>query len=614
MDEARGARGRRILLGEGSPGEGIEAIGLSGGIEGTVARLGGLRGLAGIEAGGLPAWARGEVARLLRACREALEPGGTLRIAAPAGEDAARDLARLAGWVGLADRGGDAPRPEAGAGRVLELERARREAPGDPLVSVLIPAYKPRFFREALESALAQGWPSLEVVVSDDSGGDEIGAAVRAVAGGDPRVRYHRNPTNVGGRRNYLRCLELARGEYVKFLNDDDVLLPGCVERMARCLQAVPGATLVTSHRGTVDATGARLGEGPATRRVVLEDALVDGVSAVDLMIESSTNFIGEPSTTMFRRADVADASPHLMSFAGEAAVANGDTHVWASLLSKGHLVYLASTLSLFRVHDAQAQRDPAFRERGIRGWETLGERARDLGFRSSGPVPRLVWTPLGARPWWGDPARRAWGEAVAARGSSGEGAAWEAVAALAPGDVQIACDHARARFGAGDALGAARAAAEATRLDPTYLPAWAWLGTALRRAGRDREGRAAVQRGIALGLPWLLWGDRGWTGGPARLDTPWSLWVQTGGWRARISLEIGLAESPAAGPARLPTAVEGSAGPTLELRTPGEGARIALDVPEGRDQTALRIGPCGGSFTLGRLDVDLLPPAGGPS
>jgi glycosyltransferase involved in cell wall biosynthesis len=66
----------------------------------------------------------------------------------------------------------------------------------DPLVSILIPAYNERHFGEAFASARAQQGVELEIVVSDDSPGDAIGAHVAAA--NDPRVRYVKNQERLG--------------------------------------------------------------------------------------------------------------------------------------------------------------------------------------------------------------------------------------------------------------------------------------------------------------------------------------------------------------------------------------------------------------------------------
>ena len=97
------------------------------------------------------------------------------------------------------------------------MTKRERRACGDPLVSIVIPAYNPRFFAECLDSALRQTYGSIEIVIADDSAGPEIESIVTS-RGSQRPVRYQRNSTRLRPRGNFIRCFEEARGEFVKFL------------------------------------------------------------------------------------------------------------------------------------------------------------------------------------------------------------------------------------------------------------------------------------------------------------------------------------------------------------------------------------------------------------
>lgn len=91
-----------------------------------------------------------------------------------------------------------------------------------PLVTINIPTYnQSRYIRRAVESALAQDYPNLEVVVADDQSPDDTFAVAQASM--DPRLRVVRNARNLGRIGNYRHMLyELARGEWVVNLDGDD--------------------------------------------------------------------------------------------------------------------------------------------------------------------------------------------------------------------------------------------------------------------------------------------------------------------------------------------------------------------------------------------------------
>jgi len=86
--------------------------------------------------------------------------------------------------------------------------------------------------RHALDSALAQTYPRVEVLVCDNASSDNTEALLRSLT--DGRLRYFRHPENIGANANFNFCLAQARGLYFILLHDDDVLDPTFVERAMR--------------------------------------------------------------------------------------------------------------------------------------------------------------------------------------------------------------------------------------------------------------------------------------------------------------------------------------------------------------------------------------------
>lgn len=117
------------------------------------------------------------------------------------------------------------------------------------------------YLRDALGSAVAQAYPNLEILVSDNCSTDDTEAAVRGWD--DPRVRYFRHTTDIGANGNFNFLLAAAKGEYFLLLHDDDMLDPDFVEV---CLQAVDGAGdvgIIRTGTRIIDATGAVVRELP---------------------------------------------------------------------------------------------------------------------------------------------------------------------------------------------------------------------------------------------------------------------------------------------------------------------------------------------------------------
>lgn len=109
-----------------------------------------------------------------------------------------------------------------------------------PRVSICIPAYKPDFFELALKSAIAQSFDDTEIIVSDDCPTDAIEKICQRYSG---VVQYSRNP-DPAEYKNVIRLAGLASGEYIKYLFDDDVLNPFCIQYLLQALET-------TQNRGT---------------------------------------------------------------------------------------------------------------------------------------------------------------------------------------------------------------------------------------------------------------------------------------------------------------------------------------------------------------------------
>jgi glycosyltransferase involved in cell wall biosynthesis len=99
-----------------------------------------------------------------------------------------------------------------------------------PLVSAVIPSYnRVAFISDAIESALGQTHQNLEIIVVDDGSTDETDRVMERYAS-NLKVRYFKHPTNRGipGARN--TGIRHARGDYIAFLDSDDIWLPEKVE------------------------------------------------------------------------------------------------------------------------------------------------------------------------------------------------------------------------------------------------------------------------------------------------------------------------------------------------------------------------------------------------
>lgn len=243
-----------------------------------------------------------------------------------------------------------------------------------------MPAYNPSFVAQAVASALEQTYPNIEIIIRDDCRSEEVREAVLTTAGTDSRVDYAWNIDKKGGLHNYMECMSSAHGDYIKFLNDDDVISPNCVARMASALDAHAEVTLVTSYRRRIDERGNPLSDIGSFSPLVREDRVIKGSDLANFLLFFRSNRIGEPTATMFRRKDVLDIRPHFMCFGASETPGAGDMALWLNLLSKGDLLYLVDPMVDLRMHSAQRQRDPQIQAAVKESWRKLRRHARQMG------------------------------------------------------------------------------------------------------------------------------------------------------------------------------------------------------------------------------------------
>lgn len=116
-----------------------------------------------------------------------------------------------------------------------------------PLVSIGIPVYNgERSIKQALDALRSQTYDNLELVISDNASTDSTGEICREYATKDRRIKYLRNPVNVGLYENFRRVVNLATGEYFMWAAADDLKPPTAVEH---CVQAIlRNERAVTAH------------------------------------------------------------------------------------------------------------------------------------------------------------------------------------------------------------------------------------------------------------------------------------------------------------------------------------------------------------------------------
>jgi glycosyltransferase involved in cell wall biosynthesis len=132
-------------------------------------------------------------------------------------------------------------------------------------LAVVIPAYKPDFFLEALSSVAAQTDKRFHVYVGNDGGPREIEDVCRSIEGIE--LTYHHFPENLGGRSlagQWNRCVGLSSEPWVWLFADDDVMGSDCVESFYKQVDTLGEIDVARFNTEVIDAEGVVLSRNPS--------------------------------------------------------------------------------------------------------------------------------------------------------------------------------------------------------------------------------------------------------------------------------------------------------------------------------------------------------------
>lgn len=232
-----------------------------------------------------------------------------------------------------------------------------------PRVSVCIPTYNgAAFLAETLDSAVTQTFDDLEVVIVDDCSTDESFDIAQRFARSDPRVRAIRNAERAGsGAANAKIYLAHARGEWIKTLNQDDLMAPTCLARMLDA--SARGPLVICWHdfrfESDVDPVVRGWYETGPTLATELPGGYADADAVCAAVLRQPTaNFIGPTSSALIHR----DCFTKYGSF-DPAFSFFPDLDYWTRVGSREGIAIAAEPLLTFRVHNASIssaiRRDP---------------------------------------------------------------------------------------------------------------------------------------------------------------------------------------------------------------------------------------------------------------
>lgn len=131
-------------------------------------------------------------------------------------------------------------------------------------VTIGLPVYNgANYVAAAIDSILAQSYSDFDLLISDNASNDATEEICRAYAGKDRRIRYTRQPQNIGAAANFNRLVGMCESPYFKWAAHDDVLAPGFLAACVDVLDRDQGVVLASPGSTLIDETGAPLPYSP---------------------------------------------------------------------------------------------------------------------------------------------------------------------------------------------------------------------------------------------------------------------------------------------------------------------------------------------------------------
>ena len=206
-----------------------------------------------------------------------------------------------------------------------------------------MPTYRGgQFVARAIDSVLVQTFRDFELIIVDDNSPDDTASIVARYD--DPRIRFVRNPRNLGPEGNWNRCLDEATGRYFKLLHQDDVLAPECLASQVSILEAdlAQEIALTFCARNIIDADDRVI----MVRRYPCGRAgRISGTGLIRRCMRWGTNLVGEPAGVLFRLA----LARKVGKFNAEVPYVT-DLDYWVRLLLQGDAHYEPASFVSYRV------------------------------------------------------------------------------------------------------------------------------------------------------------------------------------------------------------------------------------------------------------------------
>ncbi len=228
-----------------------------------------------------------------------------------------------------------------------------------PLVSVCIPAYNASgTLRQTLDSVLAQRYPNIEVIVSDNHSTDTTEQVIRSYA--ERNVQYCRpdpppewqlgSPSYIGIYVNANFVSKQGQGEYICLFHSDDIYDPAIVQELVELMQANPKAGAAFTMRRTIGKDGQLIRMGAPQLPPELRGQQWFDFATLFNAVLTHGNFLATPSVIL--RRSVLEA---VGDFVEQEFRTSADLEMWLRIAQKHPIGVIDKPLLSYRVSQSHA-------------------------------------------------------------------------------------------------------------------------------------------------------------------------------------------------------------------------------------------------------------------
>lgn len=226
-----------------------------------------------------------------------------------------------------------------------------------PLVSVCIPTRNgAKYIEETLNCVLLQSYRPLELIVSDDESSDETIQIISNITKDwsiDVNIFSH-TPSTIGA--NWNNCVRLAKGKYIKFLFQDDLIYPNCISEMVALSETDDRIGLIFCNREIIGDLNDKADWFQRYGKLSAEWNRLNTIQDGNILFKQRNFFnppmnkIGEPTVVMLRKQCFDD-----IGFFSEELKQTLDYQYWYRMLPKYKIGFINEKLAAFRLHENQA-------------------------------------------------------------------------------------------------------------------------------------------------------------------------------------------------------------------------------------------------------------------